>query len=192
MFTNFVGDWRWIALRGLVAVAFGVATLAWPGVTLWALVLLFGIFVLADGILALATAIGGAGEGRIWWALYGIAAVAAGIVTLVWPEITGLALLYVIAIWAFAHGVVHLATAVRLREELDHAWALAALGVLAIAFGVLLVITPGAGALVITWAIGWYAILYGILLFVVAWMVYADTREPRSRKAGMGTPHPAT
>lgn len=195
MIRDFVGDWRLLALRGAVAVLFGMATLAWPGLTLWALVVMFGAFVLIDGVTGLWAVMSGRVEhDRAWWTLYALAGVAAGIVTFAWPSITGLALLFVIAAWAFMAGLVKLVAAVRMRKEIEHEWLLGAIGVLSMAVGVFLVVTPGAGALVITWAIGWFAIAFGVMLFALAWEVYQEARasRPTRMSARPGTPHPAT
>jgi uncharacterized membrane protein HdeD (DUF308 family) len=102
-------------------------------------------------------------------------------VTFIWPGITALALLYVIAFWAMLTGVLELVGAVRLRRELKHEWLLGLAGLLSIAFGVMLVITPGAGALVITWLIGWYALFVGGLLLALAWRLHrlqSELRQP--------------
>jgi len=191
MIVEIIGDWRSVAIRGVAAVAFGVLALVWPDVTLWGLVVLFGAFTLVDGASILATVFR-AGRGLIanrgLLIFDGLLSVGVGILTLVWPDITALALLYVIAFWAFMGGALRLAAAVRLRREIDHEWLLGLSGLLSIVFAVLLVITPGAGALVITWLIGWYAVIFGVLLIalslrlrkaggVLAW------REPRLKAA---------
>jgi uncharacterized membrane protein HdeD (DUF308 family) len=167
-----VGNWRSLAVRGLAAVIFGLLALVWPGITLQALVILFGAFVLVDGAMMLAAAITGTpgAEGRRGLlVLQGILGIAAGILTFVWPGITALALLYLIAAWALLTGVLEIAAAIRLRREIDGEWLLAASGLLSVVFGVLLVFAPGAGALAVTWLIGFYALLYGAFLLALAW-----------------------
>ena len=171
MIVEIIGDWRSVAIRGVAAVAFGLLTLVWPDLTLWALVILFGAFTLVDGVSILATVFR-AGRGVIakrgLLILDGLLSVGVGILTLVWPDITALALLYVIAFWAFMSGALRLAAAVRLRREIDHEGLLGLSGLLSVVFAVLLVITPGAGALVITWLIGWYAVIFGVLLVALS------------------------
>jgi uncharacterized membrane protein HdeD (DUF308 family) len=170
-----VGNWWSLALRGLAAVAFGIMALVWPGLTVTALVLLFGAYALVDGLVTLASVVAHRHqlEGRPWLSiLHGIAGVGAGIVTFVWPDITALALLFVIAAWAFVIGVVELAAAIRLRREIRHEWLLGLVGVLSIAFAVLLVAAPVEGALAITWAIGWFALINGVLLLALAYRVH--------------------
>jgi uncharacterized membrane protein HdeD (DUF308 family) len=166
-----LGDWRAVALRGLAALAFGIFTLVWPSLTLWTLVLLFGAYALVDGVFTLAAVISNEPDtrrSRGWWIVGGIASIAAGIIAFVWPDITALALLYLIAAWAFVAGVMWVAAAFRTRHEVGDWWWLAVIGAVSIAFAILLVITPGAGALVITWLIGWYAAFLGVTLLMLA------------------------
>src|SRR3954452_25424342 len=106
-----VGDWRVHMIRGIAALLFGAAALIWPDITLWALVVLFGAFVLAHGVMTLAAVVTDAPGTRVrrWWlVVQGILSIAAGIITFVWPDITGLALLFVIAGWAAATGVMEI------------------------------------------------------------------------------------
>jgi uncharacterized membrane protein HdeD (DUF308 family) len=170
MIVILIGNWRVVLLRGLVALAFGVAALLWPRITLTAMVLLFGAFVLVDGVAMLVEAIRGRHANRaLSRGLFAVAGIAAGILTLVWPGITTLALLFVIAAWAFVTGLIEIAAAIRLRRELEGEWLLILSGVLAIGFAVALAVSPGTGALAITWLIGWFAMLLGGVRLVLAW-----------------------
>jgi uncharacterized membrane protein HdeD (DUF308 family) len=193
MIRSYVGSARWLTLRGIAALLFGLATLVWPGVTLWALVLLWGAYAFVDGVAALSAAIGDRFlRHRGWLALTGIAGIAAGVVTVVWPSMTALALLMVIAFWAYTVGVMQVATAIRMRRTLRHEWVLVLLGVLAIIFATTLVITPGSGAIAITWAIGWYALVAGVLLLDLAYDVHKETRGTETpRLRAPRTPQPA-
>ena len=166
------GDWRLTAVRGVAALAFGILTLIWPGLTLWALVLLFGAYALVDGVFALAHAVtndASSRGSRGWLVVEGLFGIAAGIIAFVWPAITALALLYLIAAWAIVTGAVEIATSVELRNASRDWWLLLLAGILSIVFGVLLMITPGPGVLVITWLIGWYALFFGGMLLALAW-----------------------
>jgi uncharacterized membrane protein HdeD (DUF308 family) len=161
-----------LALRGVVAVAFGILTLIWPGITLDVLVLLFGAFVLVDsGFLLVAVLTGAPGTRRDRGLLIveAVAGIAVGAVTLVWPGITALALLYLIAAWWFVTGGMRLATAWMLRRQLTRLWLPVLSGLLSVAAAIAIVIAPVAGALAITWLIGWWAILVGSLLLGIAW-----------------------
>jgi uncharacterized membrane protein HdeD (DUF308 family) len=162
-------NWWLILLRGIAAVIFGALTFVWPGVTLVTLVLLWGAFALADGVLALIAAIMGGQPAPRWWlAVAGLLGIAAGLVTLTMPGITALLLLYFIAFWAIAIGVMQVAGAIRLRKEIDNEWMLIASGIISVLFGLILLVAPGAGALGVLFVIGVYAIIYGIILITLA------------------------
>jgi uncharacterized membrane protein HdeD (DUF308 family) len=179
-------DWRTLALRGLAALAFGVLALIWPRLTLLALVILWGAFALADGVITLTAVATKSPATRArprLFILQGFLGIAAGIITFVWPGITALALLFVIAAWALLTGVMQLMAAIRLRREIEGEWLLGLSGALSVLLGVLLVITPGAGALVITWLIGWWAVVFGTVLVVLAWRVRRLQTVPRARGA---------
>jgi uncharacterized membrane protein HdeD (DUF308 family) len=160
---------RAFALRGAAALLFGLVTLVWPGLTLTALVLLFGAFVLVNGAAKLIDGFRAPAGERNPLLLTGSLDVSIGLITFLWPDITALALLYLIAAWALLTGILQIVAAIRLRRELRREWLLGLSGGLSVLFAVLLVITPGAGALVITWLIGWFALFYGALLLAIAW-----------------------
>jgi len=156
--------WWLLLLRGICAILFGVLTFVWPGITLLTLVLLYGAFALADGVLALAEAVMGSAPAPRWWlALVGLLGIAVGILTFAWPGITALVLLLFIAGWAIATGILQIVGAIRLRKEIDNEWLLIASGVLSVIFGLILVAQPATGALALLYVIGIYAVLYGIL-----------------------------
>jgi len=166
--------WWLLALRGAAAIIFGILALIWPGVTLTALVLLFGAYALVDGVTWVAAAIMGRREPsqRRWLlALEGVVAIIAGILTFIWPGITALALLFLIAAWALITGVLEIIAAIRLRKELEREWLLGLAGVASILFGLILVIFPGSGALGLVWLIGIYAIVFGAALLGLAFKV---------------------
>ncbi len=161
-------NWWALALRGVIAIFFGLAALAWPGITLVALVVLFGVYVLADGILAAITSIAERGKGWGWLLLEGVLLVAIGVAVFRWPGITALALLFLIAARAIVVGVLELVSAVALRKELEGEWLLALNGVLSVVFGVLIAARPGVGALAIVWLIGLYALVFGVIMIALA------------------------
>jgi uncharacterized membrane protein HdeD (DUF308 family) len=171
----FIGGWRDLAVRGVAAVAFALLTLLWPSLTLTALVLLFGAYVLVTGAIILYAALRGdpaTRSDRGWLILEGVVSIIVGVVTFAWPGITALVLLYLIALWAAVTGILELAIAIGLRRTLPNEWLLAAAGVLSLLFATLLVIWPGAGALAITWLIGWYALVIGVLLLTLAYRLH--------------------
>jgi uncharacterized membrane protein HdeD (DUF308 family) len=165
MLDGLARNWWLILLRGICAIIFGLLTIIWPGLSLFTLVILYGVFALFDGGLAIGAAIMGDTPAPRWWlALVGALGVAAGAVTLLWPGITGLVLLFFIAGWAIAAGVFEIVGAIKLRKEIENEWLLIASGVLSVLFGVLILMFPCAGALGLAFAIGMFAMLYGVLL----------------------------
>jgi uncharacterized membrane protein HdeD (DUF308 family) len=165
MLRTLAQNWWAIVLRGVCAVLFGVGAFAWPGITLAVLVLLYGAYALIEGVLGVAWALVGRHAGSFPWGvlLAGLAGVAVGVVTFLYPGITALALLYLIAAWAIIRGLFEIIAAIHLRKELDNEWLLALSGLLSVALGVLLVAAPGAGALAVLWWIGAFAIVFGVL-----------------------------
>jgi uncharacterized membrane protein HdeD (DUF308 family) len=166
-------NWWALALRGVIAILFGVLALIWPGLTLWALVLLFGAYAFVDGIFSLVSAFRGRRPDVPWWwlLLEGIAGIGAGIIAFLWPGMTAFALVYLIAAWAVVTGIFEIVTAIRLRKEIEGEWLLVVSGVLSVLFGITVFFWPGAGALAIVWLIGAYAILFGVLMVILAFRV---------------------
>jgi len=161
-------DWRSVGLRGLAAIAFGVLVLVWPGLTVTALVLLFGVFVLVDGFAHLVAAFA-ARDNRGLLIFEGIAGVGVGVITLVWPDVTALALLYLIGAWAVVTGAIRIGAAIQLRKVIPNEWLLIISGALSVIFGIILFVAPVSGALAITWLIGFFALFVGMLLLGLAW-----------------------
>jgi uncharacterized membrane protein HdeD (DUF308 family) len=178
-------NWWLVALRGLAAIVFGVLAFVWPAITLWALVLLFGAYMLVDGIFAIVAAVRAAGREARWWLLLieGVLGVLAGLVAAFWPTLTALALLYFIAAWAIVSGILEIAGAIRLRREIEGEWALGLSGALSLLFGVLLVVIPApAGLLSLVWLIGAYALAFGVLLLVLAFRLRGTSEMHTPRR----------
>ena len=161
--------WWVVALRGLVAVLFGILAFVWPGLTLAALVFLFGAYALVDGILGVVAALRGEAHHRLAMLLEGIVGILAGLAAFAWPGLTALVLLYIIAFWAILTGVLEIVAAVRLRRAIQNEWGLLIGGALSVLFGLVLVVAPGAGALAVVWIIAAYAVVFGIALLALAW-----------------------
>jgi uncharacterized membrane protein HdeD (DUF308 family) len=176
-------NWWVIVLRGLAGMTFGLVTFLAPGISLAALVLVFGAYAFADGVLAIISAIRRDRPGDRWWLLLleGIAGIAAGVVTLIWPGITALVLLYVIAAWALVTGVLEIAAAIRLRKAIKGEWLLVLSGILSVALGVMLVLWPGPGALALVIWIGAFTFVFGALLLALGLRL-------RSLRPSTGTP----
>jgi uncharacterized membrane protein HdeD (DUF308 family) len=167
--------WWVVLLRGIGAVAFGILAFIWPGLTLLSLVLLYGAYALVDGILSIACGVKGGTAPRPWWVMIiaGLLGVAAGIVTFLYPGITAMVLLVIIAFAAIVRGVLEIAAGIRLRQEIEGEFWLILGGVLSIVFGVFLLLRPGVGALAVVWLIGGYAIVFGIVAMMLAFRLRA-------------------
>jgi uncharacterized membrane protein HdeD (DUF308 family) len=175
------------ALRGVVAIVFGVLALAWPGITLLWLVVLFAAFALINGAASAAGALRNRSGDEHWWLalLLGLVSLGAGVIAIVSPGLTALVLVLLMGANAIGTGVLDIALAIRLRRAIRGEWVLILAGVVSIAFGVLVFLFPGAGALALVWLISVYAIASGVLLLAVAWRL----RRPESSwHRGMGEP----
>ncbi len=167
------GHWWAMALRGGVAILFGLAALLRPGIALEALILLFGAYALVDGVFSIVGVFGGTRGGIPRWLLFveGVAGIVAGVIAFVVPGLAAVALLYLIAAWAIVTGVVEIAAAIRLRREIRGEWALILGGIVSVLFGILLAVLPAVGILSLIWLIGVYALAFSILLLVTAFRV---------------------
>jgi len=156
----------WVpVIRGIAAVVFGVIAFAYPGLTVAVLVLLFGAWVLVDGIFRVIGAIGHRASDKEWGfdVIIGIVGIIIGFLTFHAPQITALALIIYIAAWALMIGATEIALAIKLRREIKGEWFLILMGLVSIVFAVMLLWNPLPGALALVWLIGSYAIVFGIL-----------------------------
>jgi uncharacterized membrane protein HdeD (DUF308 family) len=159
-------SWWTLTFRGLLGVLFGLAMIIWPSAGVVALVALFAAFALVDGVVSVAAAFGVPKDSRLWTvlALEGVAGILAGLVALFWPGITAVALLFVAGIWALVVGCLEIAGAVRFRRLIAHDWLYAAGGVLTLLFGLLILMRPNLGGLALIYAIGFMAVMHGVML----------------------------
>lgn len=180
--------WWSPVVRGVVAILLGIVALAWPGITLGAIVLLFGAYALIHGIVSLAGIWRPAGTHERWGALLfeGIVGIAAAIVTIAWPAITLLSLIYVIAAWAIITGIFEVVAAIRLRKHISHEWLLALGGVASIVFGILVMGFPITGALVMAIWWGVYAIFFGATLIGLGLRLRSWSRAGGSAAPAVG------
>ncbi|GAA4535895.1 HdeD family acid-resistance protein [Amycolatopsis samaneae] len=163
-----------LVIRGVFAILFGVVALVWPGVTVLALAFVFGIYAIVDGIALLAEP---KGAERRWGTIFaGVLGILAGILTLVWPAITALTLALLVGIWAVVTGIMEISTAIRLRKWIRGEVFLGLAGVLSVVLGVLIFVRPDAGALVIAVMAGIYALIFGIIMLILAFQLYRSSR----------------
>jgi uncharacterized membrane protein HdeD (DUF308 family) len=178
--------WWAVALRGAIghsprfaiAILFGLAVLAFPGISSLGLIVLFGVFVLIGGIFALISLRNRHVDEPSWVLLFeGITGIVIGIATFIWPGLTGVVLLYFIASWAVVSGIFEIIAAIGLRRQIENEWLLILAGIASLIFGILLAIWPAAGALAILWLIGGYAIFFGILLLILGFRLRSWKRQ---------------
>jgi len=170
MLRRLAKNWWVFVLRGVLGILFGLGTFVVPGITLAALILLYGAYAAGDGIVAMVAAFTHRrpGEGFPWSVLLiGVVGIVAGVVTLMFPGLTALILLYFIAAWLIIRGISEIVVAIQLRKEIQGEGWLIAGGVLSVLFGMFLYARPGAGALAVLWTIGTFAILLGIIAIVL-------------------------
>jgi uncharacterized membrane protein HdeD (DUF308 family) len=159
-------NWWVLALRGVLAIVFGVLAFVNPGLTLSTLIRLFGAYSLVDGVFAIVAGLRAAQRHERWWpfALEGLASIAVGIVVFLMPLAAAFALLMIASAWSIVTGILRIAAAIRLRREIKGEWLLILNGLLSVAFGVVIAIVPGAGLVTLVWLIGMYAIVFGVIL----------------------------
>jgi uncharacterized membrane protein HdeD (DUF308 family) len=183
-------NWWSLVLRGLLGIAIGTITFFAPGITLGALVMMFGAYALLDGIMGLVGAWHASRSGARWGALLlqGFAGIAAAAVTALWPAITALALVLLIGAWAIVTGIFQTMAAVRLRRHITGEWLLALGGIFSVIFGVLVMVAPLAGALVIAIWFGAYAFVFGVTLIALGFRLRAWTRGGYDAKSPLPVP----
>jgi uncharacterized membrane protein HdeD (DUF308 family) len=165
MFEFLTRKWWVIALRGILAIVFGVVALAYPGITLVVLAFVFGAYVFVDGIFAIGTGIGHGGREAVWYVLEGILGIAVGIATFFFPSITAQAFVFLVGLWAILTGIFEVIAGFELPISKD--WLLVLAGAVSIIFGVLVFANPVGGALAVVWLIGIYALVFGVTLLVL-------------------------
>lgn len=173
--------WWAFALRGVIAILFGVLAIFFPLISATVLVLLFGAYALADGVFTIFAAVARRGTHHRWGALLlgGLVGVVAGIVTFLWPAITAFAFIYLMAAWALLLGAAEIIAAIRLRKHVTGEWALVLAGGVSIVFGFLLFAYPAAGVLALGLWIGLYAIFAGAMFLALAFRLRGLIGEGR-------------
>lgn len=182
-------DWWLLALRGFFAVLFGIVALVLPGATILALVLLFSAYMLVDGVVALYTAIRAMWRRESWGMplLQGIASIAAAAVAFLWPGITVVAFVILVAAWSIVSGCLMMVGAYNVDRSYGRGWLVFG-GLLSVLFGFMLIFAPLIGAVVLTWWIGAYAFVLGITLVVLAFRLRSQRdRHPSFEPAKSAT-----
>jgi uncharacterized membrane protein HdeD (DUF308 family) len=162
--------WGELLFGGIVALLFGIIASVWPGRTLMTIMVFFGVFILIEGIITVVISIMRRSTYKRWWLplIGGAVGILIGVLTIAHPFGTTLFLLYMVAIWALITGIISIITAIRLRREISREWYLILSGIVAIIFSIFIFARPAAAAVTIMWIISAFAILFGILLIVLA------------------------
>lgn len=161
MLKGLADSWWTFAVRGVIALLFGIGALSYPDLTVFVLVIFFGAYVLVDGVTALVMGFGE--KKRPAYVLLGLVSVAAGLFAITRPGATAQALLWLIGIWALVRGIGEIVAAIQIRKEVEAEWAIALSGVISVLFGLFVLARPGAGALAMVWLIAIYAFASGLL-----------------------------
>jgi uncharacterized membrane protein HdeD (DUF308 family) len=171
-------NWWAIALRGVFAIIFGIIALLMPGAALLAFVLLFAAYMLVDGVLAIIAGVRAARshERRGWLILEGVLDLITGAIAVLWPLITIVAFVFLLGAWAIVTGALMFGASFRLN--IPHGrWLMALAGAVSIIWGVLLIIWPLLGAVVLTWWIAAYALFFGVAMLVLAFRLRGHRRD---------------
>ncbi len=187
---------RWVlGLHGLASVVFGVMILAWPGISVYALTILFGAYTLTTGILEFGTAFTTQGKERAWLILRGLLGITVGVLVFAWPDISALTLLYVIGAYAFAFGILCVGASFRLPLDGRDTASMILTGLVAIVFGIVIFAEPGAGALAVLGLIAAFALVTGISELVVSIagkkLLERKLKTFASRRQSLKTPEPS-
>jgi uncharacterized membrane protein HdeD (DUF308 family) len=177
MVAQLARNWWVLLLRGVIAILFGILAFIHPGITAEVLVLFFGAYMFVDGIFAVVEAV--MSHTGHWLALLleGLLGIAVGVITFYHPGITELALLWVIAGWAIVTGIFEIVTAIRLRKEIQGEFWLVLSGILSVLLGLFIAVFPANAVVGVIWAIGAYAIIFGITLIALAFRLRAWHRR---------------
>ena len=177
--------WWIVLLRGIFMVIFGLIALVSPGIALLTLVWVFGFYAILDGVPAIM--IGVRSRGELYWGwliVQGVVSTLAGVVALIWPGVTALALLFVVAFWAIMLGISEIAGAFASRKSGSNAWGWTlAAGVLNVVFGIVLLIWPASGILTLVWLVGIFMLAGGIALIVLAFRVRSSAKSLDAARA---------
>ena len=181
MLKGLADSWWTFAVRGVIALLFGIGALSYPVPTVLVLIIFFGVYALIDGVTALVMGFGE--KKRPAYVFLGLVSVAAGLFAIVRPGATALALLWLIGVWAVVRGVGEIMAAIQIRKEVEGEWAIALSGVISILFGVFVLARPGAGALALVWLIAIYAFAGGLLKLMLGFKLRRLKKEMDSALA---------
>ena len=181
MLGDLARHWGALLARGLLAVVLGLAAFVWPGVTLFVLAFVFGAYMFVDGIFAGIAAVHARGGRRIPLILGAVAGLVVGVVTFLWPAATLFALTIVIGAWALLTGLMQIVMAVWMRRELQGEWTHLLTGLVSVLLGLMILLWPVWGAVLVAWLIGLYVVIFGVLTIYTALRIRRDAHRPAVR-----------
>ncbi|HML08688.1 MAG TPA: HdeD family acid-resistance protein [Xanthobacteraceae bacterium] len=177
-------NWWAIGIRGVLGILFGLIALFLPGATMLSLVLVFAAYAFVDGVFGIVSAVRAAREHERWGYLLleGLVDIAAAAVAVLWPGITVVVFVFLVAFWAIFTGILELAAAFRLEFIDGRGWLIFG-GIVSVLYGAVLIVAPMIGAVVLTWWLGAYALIFGVALVVLAFKLRARLEKPRHGSA---------
>ncbi|MCL2726239.1 MAG: HdeD family acid-resistance protein [Polyangiaceae bacterium] len=181
-------NWWSFVLRGVVAIIFGLAAFAKPDITLRALILVFAVYAVAEGLASVVGALRAIRSEKRSLLLFlaGVVSIAAGLVAVFAPGLTEITVLYVIAAWAFVTGIIAFVTSIRIRRVVEGEWLLGFDGLLSILFAILIVASPRVGALIMIYQIGFFALAFGAVFVAFGFRLKQWRQEPRRTESPFG------
>ncbi|MGH8054872.1 MAG: HdeD family acid-resistance protein [Stenotrophomonas sp.] len=169
LFSALSRNWWVVLLFGLFAVVFGVLAVMAPVRTAAVLAWWLGVMAVVEGVVVLVAAIrGSAPVSRGWAVFYALVSIAFGVLAILNPLATASVLLLFLAAWLVVAGIYRIVFAIRVRKQIEGEWLLIVSGLLAVALGVMFALNPLAGLAVTSLWIGVLALIYGVLQIVVA------------------------
>lgn len=174
-------NWWIFLIRGAAAILFGIAVLLFPGIALEVLVLFVAAYLLVDGVFTVIYALQNRTQSR-WWVLLltGVLSIIAGIGAFIYPGLTSLILLNIVAFWAILTGLMTIVYAIEMRKVIENEFWLGLSGALSVLFGILLILFPGTGLLSLLWMLGVYAIAFGIFEIIFAFRLKSRGDQTRT------------
>lgn len=179
-------NWGWIVARGVLLILLGILAILAPGVTLFAFAMLFAAFSLVDGVFALIAGVRGARRGGRWvsMVLSGILGIGIGVLFLLFPLLTTMALAYttvlLIAVWAVLMGIFEIAAAIRLRKVIEGEWLLGLAGALSVLIGIaityFLATNPAVSVISVAWLIAFHAFVSGVAFIALGFRLRKAAR----------------
>ncbi len=162
-------NWWTLALRGGVAILFGIAAFIWPMATALAFVILLAAFAFVEGVFAFVGAFGWGlpGGQRLLLILLGLLGIAVGVLAVTYPGLAAVTIVLWVGWWAIIAGIIQIIVAIEVRKQIENEWMLVLGAILSVLFGILLLYRPLTGVLTLTWLFGFYALLYGVIMLVL-------------------------